>query len=65
MHFFRAVILVFALLSSAAMAQTKITVAHTSVPDFAAAFIAKERGFFAKPGLDVRLQLITLTTAAK
>ena len=52
--------LVFAF--GAAQAQTKIVVGYTAVPDFAAAFIAKERGYFAKRKLDVELQLITLTS---
>ena len=47
---------------TAAQAQTKIVIGYTAVPDFAAAFIAKERGFFAKRRLDVELQLITLTS---
>jgi NitT/TauT family transport system substrate-binding protein len=50
------------LTSGAALAQKKIIVGYTAVPDFAAAFIAKERGFFAKRKLDVELQLITLTS---
>jgi NitT/TauT family transport system substrate-binding protein len=54
----------FALLlnGGAALAQKKIIVGYTAVPDFAAAFIAKERGFFAKRKLDVELQLITITS---
>jgi NitT/TauT family transport system substrate-binding protein len=43
-------------------ANTKIVVGYTMVPDFAAAFIAKEQGFFEKRGLDVELQAITLTS---
>ena len=48
---------------SAAHAQRKIVVGYTAVPDFAAAFIAKERGFFEKRKLNVELQLITLTSS--
>lgn len=62
MHFLRALTLALSLICSGAMAQTKITLGYTAVPDFAAAFIAKERGFFEKRGLDVQLQLITLTS---
>lgn len=55
-----------ALVASTAMpafaAPTKIVVGYTAVPDFAGAFIAKEQGFFAKRGLDVELQAITLTS---
>jgi NitT/TauT family transport system substrate-binding protein len=43
-------------------AQPKITVGYTAVPDFAAAFIAKERGYFDKRKLNVELQFITLTS---
>lgn len=43
-------------------ANPKIVVGYTVVPDFAAAFIAKEQGFFEKRGLDVELQAITLTS---
>ena len=46
----------------AAQAQKKIVLGYTAAPDFAAAFIAKERGFFAKRKLDVELQFITLTS---
>ncbi len=51
-----------ALTASAAIAQTKVVLGYTAVPDFASAFVAKERGFFQKHGLDVQLQLITLTS---
>jgi len=50
------------LVSNAAIAQTKIVVGYTAVPDFAAAFIAKERGFFDKHKLDVTLQQLPLTS---
>ncbi|MCJ0761601.1 ABC transporter substrate-binding protein [Variovorax terrae] len=62
MDFLRTLALAVSLLGGAALAQTKITLGYTAVPDFAAAFIAKERGFFEKRGLDVQLQLITLTS---
>ena len=48
--------------SMAAQAQTKLIVGYTAVPDFAAAFIAKERGFFDKHKLDVTLQQLPLTS---
>jgi NitT/TauT family transport system substrate-binding protein len=50
------------LVSTAAIAQTKLVVGYTAVPDFAAAFIAKERGFFEKHKLDVTLQQLPLTS---
>jgi len=60
----RSVLLVLLLLASAAVqAQKKIVIGYTAVPDFAAAFIAKERGFFEKRKLNVELQLITLTSS--
>jgi NitT/TauT family transport system substrate-binding protein len=55
--------LALGLFCGSALAQKKIVVGYTMVPDFAAAFIAKERGFFEKRGLNVELQLITLTSA--
>lgn len=48
--------------STTAIAQTRITIGYTAVPDFAAAFIAKERGYFAKQRLDVTLQQLPLTS---
>lgn len=57
-----------ALLAGAALAQgTKITIAHATASDFLPAFVAKEKGIFAKHGLDVTLQVyanIALTPAA-
>jgi NitT/TauT family transport system substrate-binding protein len=50
------------LVSSAAFGQTKLVVGYTSVPDFAAAFIAKERGFFDKYKLEVTLKQLPLTS---
>jgi NitT/TauT family transport system substrate-binding protein len=47
-----------AALAAPAAAATKLIVSYTSAPDFAGVFVAKERGFFAKHGLDVTLQLI-------
>jgi len=38
-----------------------ITVSYTATPEFGAVFIAKEQGFFAKRGLDVKLQLIPVS----
>ncbi len=50
------------LFSGTAFAQTKVVLGYTSVPDFAAAFIAKERGFFDKHKLDVTLKQLPLTS---
>ncbi len=50
------------LIGNTAFAQTKIVVGYTSVPDFAAAFIAKDRGYFAQHNLDVTLQQLPLTS---
>jgi NitT/TauT family transport system substrate-binding protein len=49
--------------SSAALAQTRITLGYTGVTDFTAAFVAKEEGYFKRRGLDVELQMLTLTSA--
>lgn len=46
--------------STAAQAQTKITVAYTAVSDFATGFIAVEQGLFKKRGLDVDFKLVPL-----
>ena len=43
-------------------AQTKINVGYTATLGFNAAFIAKDRGFFARRGLDVDLTLIALNS---
>lgn len=51
-----------ALPSLAARAATRLVVGYTAVPDFGAAFIAKEKGYFASRGLDVTLQAISLTS---
>lgn len=58
----RTLTLTLALICGAAQAADKLVIGYTMVPDFAAAFIAKERGFFEKRQLDVELQLITLTS---
>jgi len=58
-----ALFLAFAALSQALHAQTRVVVGYTAVPDFAAAFIAKERGYFARHGLDVELRQMTITSA--
>ncbi|MFZ6765648.1 ABC transporter substrate-binding protein [Undibacterium sp. Di26W] len=50
------------LYSTATMAQTPVVFGYTGISDFAAAFVAKDKGFFKKRGLDVELQLITLTS---
>jgi NitT/TauT family transport system substrate-binding protein len=54
--------LLLACWAGSAWSQIKVVVGYTAVPDFAAAFIAKEQGFFAKRGLDVELKAITLTS---
>jgi NitT/TauT family transport system substrate-binding protein len=51
-----------ALPALAARAATPLVVGYTAVPDFGAAFIAKEKGYFASRGLDVTLQAISLTS---
>lgn len=52
-----------ALHTGTALAQTRIKVGYTGIPDFAAVFIAKEEGFFEKRKLQVELQQITLTSS--
>ncbi|MCB5364145.1 ABC transporter substrate-binding protein [Pusillimonas sp. CC-YST705] len=47
--------------ATAAVAQTKITVAYTAVSEFMPVFVAKERGFFSKRGLDVTPQQLALS----
>jgi len=59
----RSAALTLLLSGGTAHAQKKIIIGYTAVPDFAAAFIAKERGFFEKRKLNVELQLITLTSS--
>ena len=54
--------LLLACWAGSAWSQIKVVVGYTAVPDFAAAFIAKEQGVFAKRGLDVELKAITLTS---
>ncbi|MES2259064.1 MAG: ABC transporter substrate-binding protein [Pseudomonadota bacterium] len=51
------------LAASAAGAQTKVILGYTGVTDFTAAFVAREEGYFKRHGLDVELQLLTLTSA--
>lgn len=51
-----------ALGSLAAEAQTKINIGYTAVSDFAAAFVAKEEGFFKKRGIDAELTLIAINS---
>lgn len=50
------------LAASAAFSQTKATLGYTGVSDFTAAFVAKEEGYFKKHGLDIELQMLTLTS---
>jgi NitT/TauT family transport system substrate-binding protein len=49
--------------ASSCWAQTRVVLGYTGVSDFTAAFVAKEEGMFKKRGLDVELQLLTLTSA--
>lgn len=44
--------------ASGALGQTKILLGYTGANAFLASFVAKEKGFFAKNGLDVTLQRI-------
>src|SRR5689334_15860669 len=53
---FTALLCALAALPPAAFAQTKITLTHAFAADFIPAFVAKEKGIFAKHGLDVTLQ---------
>lgn len=46
----------------AANAQTKVTVGYTAAGDFLPVFVAKEKGFFEKRGLDVNLTRIALAS---
>jgi NitT/TauT family transport system substrate-binding protein len=46
------------LLAVCAHAQTKITLGHTGVAEYLAAFVAQEQGFFKKRGLDVTIQTV-------
>jgi NitT/TauT family transport system substrate-binding protein len=48
----------FVLLSASVLAQTKMVVGYTPANDFLAAFVAKDKGFFEKRGLDVTLTRI-------
>jgi len=57
-----AAVLLAALASGATAAPTKITLGVTTASEFAPCFIAKERGFFEKRGLDVEIQIITLNS---
>ena len=43
-----------------AQERTKILLGYTAVSDFAVAFVAAERGYFAKRGLDIEFRLIPL-----
>jgi NitT/TauT family transport system substrate-binding protein len=64
----RLVLALVALLAPAiAFAQTKLVVAHSPASEFLPAFVAKERGIFARNGLDVTFNMtpnITLIPAA-
>jgi NitT/TauT family transport system substrate-binding protein len=50
------------LLAGSANAQTKVRLAYTATGGFLGAFVAADRGFFAKHGLDVEFQLIGLNS---
>jgi len=49
---------VFAGLAAGAAAQTKIAIGYTGANAFVPAFVAKDKGFFAKNGLEVTLQRV-------
>jgi len=53
--------LALALWAAGAAAQTRVTVAYTAVSEFMPLFVAKERGFFAKRGLEVTPQQLALS----
>jgi NitT/TauT family transport system substrate-binding protein len=46
----------------AGAADLKVRIGYTAVPDFASAFVAKERGFFSKRGIDAELTLIAINS---
>jgi ABC-type nitrate/sulfonate/bicarbonate transport system substrate-binding protein len=48
--------------AATASAQTKITVAYVPVADFLPAFVAKEKGFFERNGLEVTLKPIIVAS---
>jgi NitT/TauT family transport system substrate-binding protein len=52
------VAMIFLISGAASADQQKITLGYTAIGDCAAAFAAKEQGYFAKRGLDVDLQLV-------
>ncbi|TXL74119.1 metal ABC transporter substrate-binding protein [Vineibacter terrae] len=54
--------LLSAALAASAAAQTKVGIGYTAVTDFAAAFVAREEGFFKKRGLDAELTLIAINS---
>lgn len=47
---------------AAAAASQTLNIGYTAVADFGAAYIAKERGYFAQRGIDANLQLIALSS---
>jgi NitT/TauT family transport system substrate-binding protein len=51
-----------ALLSSVALAQTKVNIGYSPAADFTPVFAAKDKGFFEKRGLDVTLTRIPLAS---
>ena len=51
-----------ALLSSVAVAQTKVNIGYSPAADFTPVFAAKDKGFFEKRGLDVTLTRIPLAS---
>jgi NitT/TauT family transport system substrate-binding protein len=53
-----AVAAIASLAAAGATAQTKIAIGYTGANTFVPAFVAKEKGFFAKHGLDVTLQRV-------
>jgi NitT/TauT family transport system substrate-binding protein len=54
--------LILFLASPAGAADEKVRIGYTAVGDFASAFVAKERGFFAKHGIDAELTQLALNS---
>lgn len=52
----------FSLVAGHAQADTKIRIGQTPAASLVASYIAQEKGFFAKRGLDVELQVVTLNS---
>lgn len=57
-----AIAMAIAVFSSQAGAQTKVNIGYTAAGDFLPVFVAKEKGYFEKRGLDVTLTRIALAS---